>query len=74
MWSSGVQATALIGFCVRYCSDSVYCAVLRAFCHCLSVQDPLSPGTQANTILLDIRKRKGLKPEPSPVSEYEDKL
>lgn len=37
-------------------------------------QDPLAAGNQANTILLDIRKRKGLKPEPFPLSEYEDKL
>ncbi|CAL5221742.1 g3992 [Coccomyxa viridis] len=37
-------------------------------------QDPLADGTQANTILLDIRKRKGLKPMPSALNEYEDKL
>jgi elongation factor 2 len=37
-------------------------------------QDPLTPGNQANTILLDIRKRKGLKEMPAPLSEYEDKL
>ncbi|KAK9826819.1 hypothetical protein WJX81_004081 [Elliptochloris bilobata] len=37
-------------------------------------QDPLSPGNQANTIMLDTRKRKGLKPEPAPLNEYEDKL
>ena len=36
--------------------------------------DPLSVGSQAHTLVLDIRKRKGLKPEPSPVNEYEDKL
>eukprot|EP00884_Botryococcus_braunii_P016943 jgi/Botrbrau1/3932/Bobra.0365s0008.1 len=36
--------------------------------------DPLQPGSQTNTIVLDIRKRKGLKPEPAPLSEYEDKL
>lgn len=36
--------------------------------------DPLSSGSQAHTIVLDIRKRKGLKPEPQPLSEYEDKL
>ena len=36
--------------------------------------DPLTVGSQAHTLVLDIRKRKGLKPEPSPVSEYEDKL
>ncbi|CAK0780182.1 hypothetical protein CVIRNUC_004960 [Coccomyxa viridis] len=37
-------------------------------------QDPLAEGTQANTILLGIRKRKGLKPMPSALNEYEDKL
>lgn len=36
--------------------------------------DPLAAGSQANTIVLDIRKRKGLKPEPAPLAEYEDKL
>ncbi len=38
------------------------------------MQDPLAEGTQANTILLGIRKRKGLKPMPSALNEYEDKL
>jgi len=37
-------------------------------------QDPQQPGNAANAILLDVRKRKGLKPEPSPITEYEDKL
>ncbi|KAL4421827.1 hypothetical protein ABPG77_001616 [Micractinium sp. CCAP 211/92] len=36
--------------------------------------DPLQAGSQTNQIVLDIRKRKGLKPEPSALSEYEDKL
>lgn len=36
--------------------------------------DPLQAGSQTNQFVLDIRKRKGLKPEPSPLSEYEDKL
>ena len=39
-----------------------------------TVQDPLSDGNQANVIALDIRKRKGLKPNPSALNEYEDKL
>jgi len=39
-----------------------------------TVQDPMSDGNQANVIALDIRKRKGLKPNPSPLNEYEDKL
>ena len=38
------------------------------------LQDPLADGNQANVIMLDIRKRKGLKPAPSPLNEYEDKL
>lgn len=37
-------------------------------------QNPMDAGNAANQIVLDIRKRKGLKPEPSPLSEYEDKL
>ena len=37
-------------------------------------QDPLGAGNQANTIMLDIRKRKGLKENPAPLNEYEDKL
>lgn len=37
-------------------------------------QDPLTPGNASNTIILDVRKRKGLKPEPNPLAEYEDKL
>ena len=38
------------------------------------LQDPLADSNQASTIALDIRKRKGLKPNPSPLNEYEDKL
>lgn len=36
--------------------------------------DPLQVGSQAHTIVCDIRKRKGLKPDPAPLAEYEDKL
>jgi elongation factor 2 len=36
--------------------------------------DPLSAGSQTNTLVLDIRKRKGIKPEVQPLGEYEDKL
>lgn len=36
--------------------------------------DPLSAGSQAHTIVTDIRKRKGIKPEVQPLNEYEDKL
>jgi len=36
--------------------------------------DPLQPGNQAATLVADIRKRKGLKPEIAPLAEYEDKL
>ena len=41
---------------------------------CVRSQDPLGDGNQASTIALDIRKRKGLKPNPAPLNEYEDKL
>jgi hypothetical protein len=37
-------------------------------------QDPLQSGSLTNTLVLDIRKRKGLKPEPSPLGEYEVRL
>jgi len=36
--------------------------------------DPLEAGTQANTLVGEIRKRKGLKETPTGLSEYEDKL
>ena len=34
--------------------------------------DPLDPTSQAGKIVLDIRKRKGLKPDVQPLGEYED--
>jgi len=40
----------------------------------LMLANPLEPESQSNTIVLDIRKRKGLKEQPSPLNEYEDKL
>lgn len=49
-------------------------AVLSASACTVFVQDPLGDGNQAAVIALDIRKRKGLKPNPSPLNEYEDKL
>jgi hypothetical protein len=33
--------------------------------------DPMQAGTQTNTIIMDIRKRKGIKPEPAPLGDYE---
>jgi len=36
--------------------------------------DPLSAGSQAANIVTDIRKRKGIKLEMPPLSEYEDRL
>lgn len=36
--------------------------------------DPMELGSQANTIITDIRKRKGIKLVPTPLSEWEDKL
>lgn len=38
------------------------------------MQDPMVEGNAASNLVLDIRKRKGLKPNPAPLSEYEDKL
>jgi elongation factor 2 len=36
--------------------------------------DPLKDDSPANVIMLDVRKRKGLKPQPNVITEYEDKL
>jgi len=36
--------------------------------------DPLDNTSQSGKIVLDIRKRKGLKPDVQPLGEYEDKL
>ena len=36
--------------------------------------DPLEAGTESARILSEIRKRKGLKEQITPLSEYEDKL
>ncbi|GFZ12639.1 ribosomal protein S5/Elongation factor G/III/V family protein [Actinidia rufa] len=36
--------------------------------------DPLEAGSQASTLVADIRKRKGLKEQMTPLSEFEDKL
>lgn len=33
--------------------------------------DPLKPDSPSNVIMLDTRKRKGLKPEPNTITEYE---
>lgn len=50
-------------YCPSFGSHSLVC-----------LQDPLGDGNQAAVIALDIRKRKGLKPNPAPLNEYEDKL
>uniref|UniRef100_A0A251URX1 Putative translation elongation factor EFG, V domain-containing protein n=1 Tax=Helianthus annuus TaxID=4232 RepID=A0A251URX1_HELAN len=36
--------------------------------------DPLEPGSQATALVASIRKRKGLKEQLTPLSEFEDKL
>jgi elongation factor 2 len=36
--------------------------------------DPLEAGTQAAQLVTDIRKRKGLKEQMTPLSDFEDKL
>ncbi|KAF9622448.1 hypothetical protein IFM89_031251 [Coptis chinensis] len=36
--------------------------------------DPLEVGSQAATLVSDIRRRKGLKEQMTPLSEFEDKL
>jgi hypothetical protein len=34
----------------------------------------MEPNNQASNIVQNIRKRKGLKPDITPLAEYEDKL
>jgi len=36
--------------------------------------DPLEVGSTASVLVADIRKRKGLKEQMTPLSEFEDKL
>ncbi|CAF2065668.1 unnamed protein product [Brassica oleracea var. botrytis] len=36
--------------------------------------DPMEDGSQACAIVADIRKRKGLKLQVTPLSDFEDKL
>ncbi|KAF9601643.1 hypothetical protein IFM89_021109 [Coptis chinensis] len=37
-------------------------------------RDPLEAGSQAATLVSEIRRRKGLKEQMTPLSEFEDKL
>jgi elongation factor 2 len=36
--------------------------------------DPMEAGTQAAQLVAEIRKRKGLKEQMTPLSDFEDKL
>ncbi|XP_006279071.2 elongation factor 2, partial [Capsella rubella] len=40
----------------------------------MMASDPLELGTQASTLVAEIRKRKGLKEQMTPLSDFEDKL
>eukprot|EP00245_Coleochaete_scutata_P016009 TRINITY_DN7331_c0_g1_i1.p1 TRINITY_DN7331_c0_g1~~TRINITY_DN7331_c0_g1_i1.p1 ORF type:complete len:844 (-),score=226.07 TRINITY_DN7331_c0_g1_i1:545-3076(-) len=40
----------------------------------MMTSDPRDPTSQAGIVVADIRKRKNLKPEMTPLTEYEDKL
>jgi len=40
----------------------------------IMASDPLDPGTQSATLVTEIRKRKGLKEQMTPLSDFEDKL
>lgn len=64
-----VHVAGLAGY---YCPSSGSYSLVILLISCL--QDPLGDGNQASVIALDIRKRKGLKPNPAPLNEYEDKL
>jgi elongation factor 2 len=52
----------------------------QAFAQCVfdhwdtMTSDPLEAGSQAAQLVMDIRKRKGLKEQMTPLSEFEDKL
>jgi elongation factor 2 len=52
----------------------------QAFPQCLFdhwemlTSDPKQTGSMTNTIVVDIRKRKGMKPELPPASEFEDRI
>ena len=79
---SAVLCTAWLPVSSQTTTGAQFFAVLTIDCAACLVcspplavlQDPLADGNQANVIMLDIRKRKGLKPAPSPLNEYEDKL
>jgi len=56
-------------------SDNPTWRCCRVFDHWeMITQDPMKAESPSNVIMLDVRKRKGLKPEPNPITEYEDKL
>ena len=40
----------------------------------MMMSDPLEAGSQASTLVTDIRKRKGMKEQMTPLSDFEDKL
>ncbi|CAL8109316.1 unnamed protein product [Prunus armeniaca] len=40
----------------------------------MMMSDPLEAGSQASELVTDIRKRKGLKEQMTPLSEFEEKL
>ncbi|GKD71370.1 elongation factor 2 [Tanacetum coccineum] len=57
-----------------------YCTSEQAFPHLafdhwdMMPSDPLEEGSQANTLVKEIRKRKGLKEQITPLSDLEDNL
>ena len=56
-------------------ADSLRHVLCRVFDHWeMITQDPMKPDSPSNVIMLDVRKRKGLKEQPNPITEYEDKL
>jgi elongation factor 2 len=53
----------------------LWCVLCRVFDHWeVITQDPMKPDSPSNIIMLDVRKRKGLKEQPNAITEYEDKL
>ena len=62
-------------------SDALRCCTSeQAFPHLvfdhwdMMPSDPLEDGSQASTLVKEIRKRKGLKEEITPLSDLEDNL
>jgi translation elongation factor EF-G len=76
-YSTGLVCVASAPHRVRGCLERLVkegCCAERRVAPCVSQMNPLEKGNQANTLVTNTRVRKGLKPDPNPLGEYEDKL